>query len=85
MYPKDFLQGIFLFFGRTTRHVGSYLPDQGLSPCSLQWKRGVLTTGPPGMSLSYAFTKSFIILHFTSKSVIYVGLIFVLLVLWEHP
>ena len=24
---------------------------QGLNPCPLQWKRGVLTTGPPGKSL----------------------------------
>ena len=25
-------------------------PDQGLNPCPLQWKRGVLTTGPLGNS-----------------------------------
>ena len=25
-------------------------PDQGLKPCCLQWKCGVLTTGPPGFS-----------------------------------
>ena len=30
------------------QHVGSYLPDQGLNPCPLHWKYGVLTTGPPG-------------------------------------
>ena len=25
-------------------------PDQGWNPCALQWKHGVLTTGPPGNS-----------------------------------
>ena len=28
----------FFFFNRTARHVGSYLLDWGLNPCSLQWK-----------------------------------------------
>ena len=27
-------------------------PDQGLSPCPLQWNRGVLATGLPGKSFS---------------------------------
>ena len=40
-----------LFFGRAARHVGSQFPDQGLNPRPLQWKRRVLTTGPPGKSL----------------------------------
>ena len=30
--------------------AGSELPDQGSNLCPLQWKRGVLTTGPPGNS-----------------------------------
>ena len=34
----------------TIRHVGSQFPDQGSNPCPLQWKGGVLTTGPPGKS-----------------------------------
>ena len=32
------------------RHVGSYFPNQGSNPCTLCWKCGVLTTGPPGKS-----------------------------------
>ena len=41
----------FIFGHRVHRiHVGSYLPDQGLNPCPLHWKYGVLTTGPPGKS-----------------------------------
>ena len=34
---------IFLsfFLGRTARHAGSQLPDQGWSTCSLQWKRSL--------------------------------------------
>ena len=30
------------------------LSDQGLNPCPWQWKRRVLTTGPPGSSLTVA-------------------------------
>ena len=30
---------------------GIWFPDQGLSPGSLHWNLGVLTTGPPGNSL----------------------------------
>ena len=36
--------------GHATRHVGSSFPDLGSNPCPLQWKQGVLTTGPPGKS-----------------------------------
>ena len=40
-------QIIYFFpFGRTTRNF----PDHGSNPCPLQWKRGVLTAGPPGKS-----------------------------------
>lgn len=31
-------------------HVGCRLPNQGSNPCSLQWKHGTLSTGPPGNS-----------------------------------
>ena len=41
-----------LVFGHAPRHVGSLFPDQGLNLCPLQWKRRVLTTGPPGKSLA---------------------------------
>ena len=34
-----------------TRYAGSQFPDQVSNPCLLQWKHGVLTTGPPGKSL----------------------------------
>ena len=37
-------------FGRTAQHVGSWFPEQGLSPHPLQWQFGVLTAGPPGKS-----------------------------------
>ena len=32
-------------------------PDQGRNPCPLQWKRGVLTTGPPGKSSNIIVNK----------------------------
>ena len=49
------LFGLFFFFGRIALHVGPYFPDQGSNPCALQWKHGVLTTGPPGKSQSLPF------------------------------
>ena len=36
----------FPFFGHTSQPTGSYFPN----PHPLQWKCGVLTTGPPGRS-----------------------------------
>ena len=38
------------FFGYTAQRTGSQFPDQRSNPCPLQWKHGVLTTGPPGNS-----------------------------------
>ena len=29
------------------------VPDQGLNPSPLHWKREVLATGPPGRSLTF--------------------------------
>ena len=43
----------FFFFsplGHSAQHVGSQFPKQGLNPGPLQWKHGVLITGPPGKS-----------------------------------
>ena len=45
----------FYFLGRKTRHAE--LPRPGTEPCPLQWKYGVLTTGPPGKSLWHIFIK----------------------------
>ena len=52
VYPSYLF--IYIFFGRTTQHVGSWFPDQGSNPCPVQWKCRVLTTGPPGKSPSEA-------------------------------
>ena len=46
-----FILFFILFFGHAMRHVESYFPDQRSNQGPLQWKRGVLTTGPPGKSL----------------------------------
>ena len=56
----------FFFFRRAARLVGSQFPDQGSNPCPLQWKHGVLTTGPPGNSLhiSFFFSKKHIKLFY---------------------
>ena len=41
---------LFYLFGPPAQLVESKFPNQGLNPCPLQWKPGVLTTGPPGKS-----------------------------------
>ena len=45
------LKANFIFFGHAAWLVRSLFPDQGLNPCSLQRKYGVLTTGLPENSL----------------------------------
>ena len=40
-------------FSFSTCYVGSWFPDQQLNWCPLDWKRGIVTTGPSGMSLWY--------------------------------
>ena len=42
-------------FGYSVGHAGSWFPDQGSNPSPLPWKRGALTTGPPGKSLVFHF------------------------------
>ena len=44
-----------LFVAHATQHVGSQFPDQGSNLHLLYWKRGVLTTVPPGKSLHLRF------------------------------
>ena len=41
----EIIEGHLFFFGCATWHEGSWFPDQGLNPCSLQWKGRVLTIG----------------------------------------
>ena len=45
-----FLLHLFIYFLATAR--GILIPQPGIEPCPLQWKRRVLTTGPLGKSLS---------------------------------
>ena len=45
----------FLFFGRATRHVGSYLPNQGSNQCSVQWKCSLTHWTAGGVPLSVHF------------------------------
>ena len=44
------LHFIIIIVGGAVQHVGSQFPSQGSNLCPLQWKRGVLTTGPPRKS-----------------------------------
>ena len=41
--------------GYASEHVGSSFPNQGLNPCPLRWKHGVLTTGSPRNSPVFLF------------------------------
>ena len=49
--PNHFVLGFFFWLHRTA--FGILVPHQGLNPRPLQWKLGVLTTGPPGKSQSF--------------------------------
>ena len=40
------------------KHMGSLFPNHGYNLSPLQWKRGVLTTGPPGKSLKVLVIQS---------------------------
>ena len=64
LFPLFFLRGvpvsyffqsfffILVFLGYAMHHAGSSFPNQGSKPCPLHWEHEVLTTGPPGKSLS---------------------------------
>ena len=58
LVPGSWFLFIFLFFslfGYIMQHVRSQFPEQGLNLCSLQWKHGILTTGPPRNSVDHGF------------------------------
>ena len=56
--PSDIFWSFHLFFCFFwPYHVAYRIPDQELNLCPLQWKHGVLTTGPPGNSLVFSFRK----------------------------
>ena len=48
--PSQFCLLVFVHFGISAQHAGSWFPDQGLNPRTLKLKCGMLTTGPPGKS-----------------------------------
>ena len=48
MFPSCFICHFFFFLLHCTA-CGILVPNQGLlNPCPLQWRHGVLATGPPG-------------------------------------
>ena len=49
----------FLFFRPRRAACGILVPQPGIKPMPLQWKRVVLTTGPPGKSLHFIFYEQF--------------------------
>ena len=54
---------LFLTAQNILGHVGPYFPDLGLNLCfPLQWKCRVLTTGPPGKSLTIFWEHHLLIL-----------------------
>ena len=54
---NTYLIYLFVCLFLAPRLAGSYLPYQGLNPGPLQWKRRVLTAGPPGNSRTAFFNK----------------------------
>ena len=49
------MQSVFCFYFFAALLGMWNFPDQGPNPCPLQWKCGVLTTGPPGKSYTSVF------------------------------
>ena len=56
---KTSLLWFFFFFFDWLWLAESQDPNQGLNPCPLQWKCGVLTTGPPGNAQLRSSCKQF--------------------------
>ena len=50
-----YLSKSFFFFFLPHHVACRILPHEGLNLCLLQWKHGVLTTGPPGKSSAVYF------------------------------
>ena len=48
----------FVFFWLCQAACGILVPRPGIEPAPLQWKRGVLTTGPPGWGCLWFFDSS---------------------------
>ena len=46
-----------LCFDGAVQHVGFYFPTRDQTCTPLQWNHGVLTTGPPGKSISLFYIK----------------------------
>ena len=62
------VNGTFLF-DCAGQHVGSSFPDQGSNPCSLQWKRGVLTTGDWLLTLLFlSYPEHMGIFHYVTEN-----------------
>ena len=55
-YQSNTEKELTSFFGCAAWHVGSYFLDQGSNPGPLQWNHEVLSTGPPGSSLTSHFS-----------------------------
>ena len=54
---SSFFFNFIYSFGCATQRVGSLLPSQGSNPYHLHWKRGNLTSGPPGQSLEFCINR----------------------------
>ena len=48
---------INFFFGCTVQHVGTLVPPPGIKPAPHAVEARVLTTGPPGKSLVFLWTR----------------------------
>ena len=56
LHKNQNMKVFFFISGLSTTHLaGSQCPNQRSNLCPLQWKRGVLTTGPPGNSPKYSY------------------------------
>jgi len=61
----------FLFLFLFTPYIWNF-PDQGSNPCPLQWKYGVLSSGPSGKSTNNLFERSVWLVHRLGRTKLYI-------------
>ena len=81
-FIKFFFLFSFFFFWPCHTACGILVPNQGLTPCSLQWKHGVLTTGLSGTVIKYFFQRFFFFFDVDHFSKVFIEFVIILLLFY---